>query len=390
MLRKSKILRPGAAIIYVVVMMPVLMGFASLAVDLGRVEAAKTELRCAADAAARYACTGISNGTAVAKAIQAGADNKVDGTTLVIQNSDVSTGKWANGAFTAGGTPTNAIRVTAGRTAARGNAVPLIFGILIGKSSCDVNATSVAYLSSSSSGNGYGFFATGNVLLQNGPIVIDSYNAASGQYSGTTAENKATVASNGSILTDNVTVDGNLQAGLGQTISHQNGSFTVTGSTTSLTSSVSNTAPTMPGSGYTSLSNVNVNSGQSLSLGTAGQTTTYYATNFNVASTATLNVNGPVVLYINGNFEIDGTMNVLNNLPANFSVMQLSSSGVTFDGTHNVYAHVDAPNSPLNINQAMNFFGTMVVGQMNVSGQVKLHDDESNSSGASSTPSLVQ
>jgi Flp pilus assembly protein TadG len=378
--------------IYVIVIMPVLMGFASLAVDLGRVEAAKTELRAACDAAARYGATGLSNSTAVAKAIQAAADNKVDGTTLVLQTTDVATGSWSSGTFTVGGTPTNAIRVTAGRTAVRGNPIPLVFGILIGKSTCDINATSVGYYSTTSSTSGYGFFATGSIMLQNGPIVVDSYPAATAQYSGTTAENKATVAGDGSILTDNVTVDGNLQAGPGQSISHQNGSLTVTGSTTSLSKSVSYATPTMPTS-YTALSNVNVNSGQSLTLGTAGQTTTYYATNFDVVSSATLNVNGPVVLYINGNFEIDGAMNVLNNLPANFTVEQLSSSGVTFNGTSNIYAHVYAPNSPLNMNNPVNFFGTMVVGQMSISGKVKLHDDESNSSSSSSSssmPSLVQ
>jgi len=381
--RKS---RYAGALIYLLIALPPMIAFASLAVDFGRVQVAKTELRRAADAAALFGSKGLSNGTALAKAIQAAGENTVDGTALVLQSSDVSTGSWIGGQFTAGGTPTNAIRVTTGRTAARGNAIPLTFGSIIGQRTCDINATSVGYLTASASGSGYGYFATGNMLLQNGPIVIDSYNAASGQYSGTTAENKAGVASNGSILTNNVTVDGNLQAGPGQSISHQNGSLSITGSSASLTSAVSYPAPTMPTSGYTSLSNVNVSSGQSLTLGTAGQTTTYYATNFNVVSSATLNVNGPVVLYVNGNFEIDGAMNVLNNLPANFSVMQLSSSGVTFNGTSNIYAHVDAPNSPLNINQAMNYFGAMVVGQMSLSGQVKLHDDESNASGNSNNP----
>lgn len=384
--------RHAGAIIYVIIALPPMIGFASLAVDLGRVQVAKTELRRAADAAAIYGSKGLSNGTALAKAIQAAGENKVDGIALVLQSSDVSTGSWASGQFTAGGTPTNAIRVTTGRTAARGNAIALVFGSIIGRSACDINATSVAYLTAGASGSGYGYFATGNVLMQNGPILVDSYNAASLPYSGSTAENKAGVATNGSILTNNVTVYGNLQAGPGQSISHQNGSLTVTGSQTSLTTSVSYPAPAMPTS-YTSLSNVNLGSGQSLTLGTAGQTTTYYATNFNVGSGATLKVNGPVVLYVNGNFEIDGATNVLNNLPANFSVMQLSSSGVTFNGTSNIYAHVYAPNSPLNINSALNYFGALVVGQMNLSGQVKLHDDESNasSSGSSSgTSSLVK
>src|SRR5579863_1632100 len=45
----------GMSIIYVIVSMSVLMGFCSLAVDLGRVVTTKTELHRAADAAAREA-----------------------------------------------------------------------------------------------------------------------------------------------------------------------------------------------------------------------------------------------------------------------------------------------------------------------------------------------
>lgn len=374
------------AMIYVIVALPVLVGFASLAVDLGNVQTAKTALRAAADAAAINGCEGIAGGTAVTMAIQAAADNKINGVSLVLQTSDVTLGKWANGAFTAGGTPTNAVKVSAQCSAARGTAIPLTFARAIGQSTCNITATSIAYMPASASG--YGFFATGQVLLQNGPILFDSYNAATSNYSGGTAQSTATVASNSSILTNNVTVDGSLQAGPGQSISHQNGTFTVTGSTTSLSSTQSYPAPTLPGS-YTSLNNVTVNSGSTYTLGTAGQTTTYYATNFKISSGATLNVNGPVIFYINGNFEIDGTMNVLNNLPANFTVEDLSSAGVTFNGTSNIYAHVYAPNSAYNSNNAFNFFGTMVVGQFNVSGQAKFHDDESNSSSSSTTGPLL-
>jgi hypothetical protein len=378
-------IRRGSTLAYLTISLPPLFGFASLAVDFGRVQVCKTELRRATDAAALYAASGISDGTAATKAMQSAGDNTVNGTSLVLRTSDVTIGNWSNGTFTANGTPSNAVRITSGCTAARGNAIPLMFAQILGRPTCDINDSVVAYASVST---GYGFFATGNIMMQNGPILVDSYNASAGQYSSSAALHNAGVATDGSILTDNVTVDGNLQAGPGQSISHQNGSLTVTGSMTSLSSSVSYPAQSLPGS-YTALSNVNVNSGQSLTLGSSGTTTTYYATNFSVASTATLNVNGPVVLYVNGNFEVDGTMNVLNSLPANFSVVQLSSSGVTFNGTSNIYAHVYAPSSPLNINNPMNFFGSMVVGQMSISGQVKLHDDESSSS-TSSAATLEQ
>ena len=73
--------RRGTSLIWVVVTLPVLMGFCSLAVDWGRVQVVKTELRRAADAAARYAAPALSDGiTAVrARAKDSADDNTADG-----------------------------------------------------------------------------------------------------------------------------------------------------------------------------------------------------------------------------------------------------------------------------------------------------------------------
>jgi hypothetical protein len=141
----------GVVMIYVLVAMSAMMGFCSLAVDLARVESAKTELRRAADAAALYACKGIADGTAVSKAIQSGTDNKVDGQPLAILPGDVTVGTWSGGAFTAGGTSPNAVRVKAYRTKARNSAISLVFAQLIGQSSCDVTTTAIAEITSSDS-----------------------------------------------------------------------------------------------------------------------------------------------------------------------------------------------------------------------------------------------
>src|SRR5580704_16624309 len=78
--------RHGVAIIYVIVVLIVMIGFCSFAVDLGRVQTAKTELRRATDAAAR---AGIANLTMVngvpntsnvnSAAITMAGNNKCDG-----------------------------------------------------------------------------------------------------------------------------------------------------------------------------------------------------------------------------------------------------------------------------------------------------------------------
>jgi Flp pilus assembly protein TadG len=147
--------RRGVAIVYVVCIMAVMLGFCSLAVDFGRVQTAKTELRRAADAAARaavvsYATTGNSTTAANAGSTMA-ANDKVDGQTANIPTSNIEIGTWdktkgSSSAFTSGTpNPNNtttytAVQVTASQT------VPLLFGIIIGKSSCTVHATSTAAL----------------------------------------------------------------------------------------------------------------------------------------------------------------------------------------------------------------------------------------------------
>ena len=49
----------GTVMVWAIVSMVALMAFVSLAVDMGRVQLAKTELQRAADAAARYGATGL-------------------------------------------------------------------------------------------------------------------------------------------------------------------------------------------------------------------------------------------------------------------------------------------------------------------------------------------
>lgn len=120
------------------------MALVSLAVDYGRAQLAKSELQAAADSIARYALGGVADGTATARAMAAAADCRVDGRTLTLQNSDVEVGRWISGAFTVTNTNPDSVRVTARLTSARGNAVPLTFGALIGRSTVDLRAVSTA------------------------------------------------------------------------------------------------------------------------------------------------------------------------------------------------------------------------------------------------------
>jgi Flp pilus assembly protein TadG len=151
----AKSRRKGVAMFYLLAGFTVMMGFCSLAVDLGRVQVAKTEIRRAADAAARAGAAYLNQGSsnAVNEAISMAGRNKVDISPLVLTTSDVTVGIWntTTKKFSASGSADNvttfaAVQVSAKRTKAGGNPIPLLFGSVLGARTCDVTATSVAAL----------------------------------------------------------------------------------------------------------------------------------------------------------------------------------------------------------------------------------------------------
>ena len=119
----------GVAVVYVLVLLPLLVGFVSLSVDVNRVRVAKAELSTAADAAARYGASFLPNGAAAVQsaAIATAAANLVDGNPLVLDPNDITVGTWDFAArnFAAGGLTPNAVRVKAERSAAKANAITL-------------------------------------------------------------------------------------------------------------------------------------------------------------------------------------------------------------------------------------------------------------------------
>src|SRR5438874_7662663 len=119
--------RRGIAAIYSILMLVVLCGLVSMGVDLGRVQLAKTELRSAADAAARAGAAGVPVSVTQAKtdAAAVAAANTCDGVAVAIdQTQDIEFGSWDDSARTftvlngAAQSSANAVRVTARRIAA--------------------------------------------------------------------------------------------------------------------------------------------------------------------------------------------------------------------------------------------------------------------------------
>src|SRR4051812_21836610 len=140
--------RRGIATIYFLLAFVVLVGFVSFATDYAHVQLAKTQLETATDAACRYSTHYAANGQAavLSKASAAAAENQINGKPLALQSADVKVGNWnaASKTFTNGGMPVNAVKVTAECSSARSSAIPLLFGAIIGRSTCDIHAICVS------------------------------------------------------------------------------------------------------------------------------------------------------------------------------------------------------------------------------------------------------
>src|SRR6187397_447336 len=88
--------RRGLALGYAIVAMTAVIALISLAIDYGRVQIAKTQLRIAADSAARAAAGTFDKGTTTAlnTATAIAAANKADGVTVTLAPEDVEFGTW--------------------------------------------------------------------------------------------------------------------------------------------------------------------------------------------------------------------------------------------------------------------------------------------------------
>src|SRR5437016_4988559 len=129
------------SILYVVLTMSALLGFAALAVDYGGAQMSKTELRRAVDAAARAAAFRMMNPTeAIDLAKTSAAANTVNGTALTLADANIQFITWNPSSKTytvLTGTSranANAIRVNASQS------IPLNFAKFGGVNSVTINA----------------------------------------------------------------------------------------------------------------------------------------------------------------------------------------------------------------------------------------------------------
>src|SRR5438874_10770777 len=165
---------------------------------------------------------------------------------------------------------------------------------VIGRSTCDVNVTSIAQIKS-----GFGLIGLDSIDIS-GNATTDSYNSVNGTYSAALARYGGHVASNGNItMGGNGIVHGDAHPGTGKSVTLSGGAV-VTGSQTPLNQALSFPPPTLPGS-YFTVGDVNIGSGTYYVL--AGD---YYCTSLTVSNSATFYCLGPVRVFCSGPINISG------------------------------------------------------------------------------------
>ncbi len=147
--------RRGAAIVLTVVTLVVLLGFASLTVDVGVVYNTRAELQNAADASALAGAGALALGPAAVRARAKEISGEQQGLAhLDVRDEDIHLGQWdlETGQFNVltGGAEAgaNAVRVITRMTQTRGNPVQLYFASIFGKQTIDVAASATACFAS--------------------------------------------------------------------------------------------------------------------------------------------------------------------------------------------------------------------------------------------------
>src|SRR5438105_88540 len=299
--------RQGIAAAYSILMLVALCGLVSMGVDLGRVQLAKTELRSAADAAARAGAAGVPVSVTQAKtdAAAVAAANTCDGVAVAIdQTQDIEFGTWDDSARTftvlngAAQSSANAVRVTARRIAARNTAIPLVFARLVGRSTCDINAVAVAKVTF---GLGRGFEGLSWIAVSNNSNWVSYNSAVTTTPTLASSGSNAIVGTNGVFTADsNDHIQGNIQLGPSGWVT---GTPQVTGTTQRYSSPLPapTSPPWSPGSNPGGISqDYHVNSSTTLPGGT------YWFTELDINKN--LSFSGPATLYVNGNVDLDADL----------------------------------------------------------------------------------
>ena len=353
-------------LIYSLVMLTILLGMASFAVDYGRVQIVKAELQTGIDAAAlagtrAMAQVSVSQMSAVGTsvAIATAASNNANGSGIAINSADVSFGNWdttQSPNFSTTRTPVNAMQVSGHCDSVHGNPVTLALGPIVGATTCDVRVSSIAVIKGPPSP--YGFAGLNGVSF--GSL-------------GVAAKVTGSLVSNGDVSVGNplgvlVDVTQNAQSFTGYV--SRGPLATITGSTGALSQSLNYPSVVLPQSNNNAAIASDLDTSNNFNA--VGYTTipggTYVVHNLNLLAGLNLQLQGPVTFYVTGAVNIAVNVNLLGSstfTPSNFNVKVIKGGTVNFAANILAPLNMDlyAPDSDITLNVAVSQYSGTLIGK---------------------------
>jgi hypothetical protein len=170
--------RRAVAAVLVVIIVPVLLGFAVLTIDVGHMYNVRAELQTAADAASLAAADRLASGAEYAELRDRAREfanfnhpNHGD----VFDESEFSIGVWDKDLadYFPGLTPANAVRVVTRRSTGTSNPVTLFFAGIFGVHDTDISASAVAWSAAAPPGSQVRFLIDDEMFDTDVPAIED-------------------------------------------------------------------------------------------------------------------------------------------------------------------------------------------------------------------------
>jgi Flp pilus assembly protein TadG len=387
--KPARVHRRGISIVLVGVVLIALIGFVSLAIDIGRVRLASAQLQAAADASARAGAWSLPVGSqdVIDETVYAASSNpcidsatagaRSDSGVTLKTDEDVHFGVWNQANFTFvelfddpstqqdERRAANAVRVQTRRVQARGNPIKLIFAPVIGVFRSDVEREAIAYIHGGQTG--HGFIGLDAARSNGNKAAID----------GTNGPGTASLFSNGDIDLSNSDVYGDARAGIGKTL-YQNSNSLVTGWAADLTDPLVYPAPVAPTTGLKPFPKA---TNKGFTFGDKNSTATnpsVYVGQFTVKPKE-IDVTGYAVIYLHGNLDIEGSAIINATAPKDASHLTIymldPGSTVDLGGSVLQYAHIYAPLSTVKVHGGVSYTGWIVGKTLDWLGNAQMHDD---------------
>jgi Flp pilus assembly protein TadG len=383
-------------IVLAALLITVLLGMVSFAIDCGMISLTRTELQSAADAGAMAGAAVLSHGpceTEDAAQCASQANRAAGRQVSVITAEDVQLGTWDKTTLTF--TPlsgndqsnANAVKVTCVVSNTRKNALSFFFAPIFGQYSAELRASAVATAAAFNCGP---FIGLDGVTISGGSYT-DSYNSDNGAYYRSSAGKNGHVCSNSKISLSggSTVVNGDAHPGPTSSVSASGGSY-VTGSKTPLDNPL-NEPPVDASKAKTDNDNEYVpnSTGNKDPLDSSGNYKlsggdtaelppgTYYFSSLTLSGGSSIMITGKTVIYVSGNVDISGGSLVNTTQKAINCQLYSTGSKVTLSGGSQWYGVVYAPTADIvRSSGSADFYGMAVGKTLTLSGGGGCHYDE--------------